>query len=154
MRAHVRASRALLLLAGTLFFLWAGDAPAQRTTAGAGYRVIVHSSNPVGSLSKQEIAAIFMKRTTTWAGGQPMQPVDLPLEAAVRDRFSRDIIGKAAHAVKAYWNQMIFTARKVPPPERASDTDVIEFVRANPSAIGYVSESARLEGVKVVRIGL
>jgi len=41
----------------------------------------------------------------------------------------------------------------VPPPEKASDDEVLDFVRMNSGAVGYVSPDADIgSGVKVLEI--
>jgi hypothetical protein len=40
----------------------------------------------------------------------------------------------------------------VPPPERRSDAEIVEYVRTTPGAIGYVSERAAVAGVRVVHV--
>ena len=55
--------------------------------------------------------------------------------------------------VKAYWQQMIFSGREVPPPEKASAKDVVAFVSANRGGVGYVPAGTPLgEGVKTVDV--
>ena len=66
--------------------------------------------------------------------------------------FSKSIHGKTAAAVKSYWNQQIFSGREVPPVEKKSDAEVLSFVRSTPGAIGYVSDTASTDGVRVVTI--
>lgn len=56
-------------------------------------------------------------------------------------------------AVKRYRQQMIFGGRVVPPPEKASEDEVLAFVRGNPNASGYVLASTTLgDGVKTVNV--
>ena len=47
---------------------------------------------------------------------------------------------------------MVFTGQSAPPPEVATDKDVLEMVRNNPAAIGYVSDEISLSGVKILDI--
>ena len=47
---------------------------------------------------------------------------------------------------------MIFSGKGIPPPEKASDAEIVTFVRDTPGAIGYVAPGADLSGVKVVAI--
>jgi len=115
--------------------------------------VIVNSSNPVSTLSRQEASALFLKKKPKWQSGDAVMPVDLPEDAATRDAFSREVLGKPTTAVKAFWQQMIFSGRNVPPPERRTDDDVIAYVRSTPGAIGYISGAGPVWGVKVVSIG-
>jgi hypothetical protein len=52
----------------------------------------------------------------------------------------------------AYWQQQIFSGRGVPPLELSTETAVVEYVRAHPGAVGYVSAGADIRGLKVVEV--
>ena len=73
-------------------------------------------------------------------------------KSPVRQRFTLEIYGKQVIAISAYWQQMIFGGKGVPPPERTSDADVVAFVRDTPGAIGYAWSGSDLSGVKVVAV--
>ena len=119
-----------------------------------GFKVIVHASNPISSMTSSEISNLFLKRVTRWRNGQGVVPVDLSANSAVRDDFSDAVHGRDASAVKAYWTRQIFSGRGVPPTERRTDVEVVTFVAATPGAIGYVSRSANLgPECKVVQVG-
>jgi ABC-type phosphate transport system substrate-binding protein len=110
-----------------------------------GYVVIVNAAGPA-ALSKDEVSKAFLKK------GSALAPVDQGKSAAVRDAFSKAVLGRPASAVATYWQQQIFAGKDVPPPEKGSDADVVAFVKANPKAIGYVSSAAGLDGVKAVTL--
>jgi hypothetical protein len=56
-------------------------------------------------------------------------------------------------AVRTFWQQQIFAARDVPPAEKANERDVMEFVRLNAGAVGYLSADMPLvPGVKVIQV--
>jgi ABC-type phosphate transport system substrate-binding protein len=115
--------------------------------------VVVNASNPVASLSAADVSNIFLRKTVRWDGGDDIQPVDLPASSAVRERFSESVLGKAISAVQAYWQRQIFSGHGVPPVEKASEEDVLAFVRANANAIGYVAADATL-GSAVKRVAV
>jgi len=115
-------------------------------------KVIVHPSNSISSMGKDQLARIFMKKLTEWEGGSRILVVDLTGESAVRNAFCREVFGKSLTAVKSYWQQQIFSGRGVPPLEKASDAEVLAYVKANQGAIGYVSADAPTGGVKVIAI--
>lgn len=126
------------------------DAAAQQNP---GFRVVVHASNPVSSLTGEEVARLFEKRTTRWENGQAVLPVDLPENAPARVRFTRAVHGKAVSAIKAHWQRQIFSGRAVPPIERPSDADVLTYIAANENAIGYVSSDTPIPAnLKVLEI--
>jgi ABC-type phosphate transport system substrate-binding protein len=121
--------------------------------ADPGFKVVVHETNPVSSVNKQQLSRCFMKELKTWSSGHPVIPVDQTASALVREEFSKSIHGRDANAVKSFWQRQIFSGRGVPPPELASDREVLDFVRANPGAVGYVSSSANPgDGVKVLAV--
>ena len=41
---------------------------------------------------------------------------------------------------------MVFSGKSAPPPEVATEADVLAMVGADPAAIGYVSDECHLEG--------
>ena len=115
------------------------------------FAVIVNVSNPISTLSKDEVAKLFLKKTISWSSGQSASPVELPVTAKVRESFAREVLNKSVAQVRSYWQQQIFSGRDVPPPEKPTEDEVLAFVRANPNAIGYVSRTANMgRGVKVV----
>ena len=128
----------------------------QAVPAGAqegSYVVIVHESNPIASISRQQLADIFMKRLAEWPnGGGVAHPVDQPAVAAVRDAFSRVVHGKPAAAVASWWGQQMFSGRATPPPQRPHDRAVIAFVQGDAAAVGYVTAGTAPPYVKVLRV--
>jgi ABC-type phosphate transport system substrate-binding protein len=121
--------------------------------AGQGFKVVVNEANPADSISKGELSRVFMKQSDTWTGGQPVMPVDQTATSSTRNGFSKVVFARNASAIKSHWQRQIFSGRGVPPPEKASDDEVLAFVRANPGAIGYVSSDIDIgPGVKVLDI--
>lgn len=124
-----------------------------RTAWAQDYVVVVNAANPAASVSRSEAANLFLKKAARWSHGAAAQPVDLQKSSAVRDAFSRAVLGKPASAIVSFWQQQIFSGRDVPPPEKASDAEVLAHVRANPGAVGYVSAGTDLgAGVKRVAV--
>lgn len=118
----------------------------------AQYQVIVHKSNTATTITKGEVASYFLKKKKKWASGQKVVPVDQRSNSAVRKAFSSAVVGKSVGAMKSYWQQAVFSGRGTPPVEKASDQDVINFVKSNPGSIGYVSSGANVSSVKVIKI--
>lgn len=120
---------------------------AATASAQDGFRIVVNSQNPVASLSKPQVAKLFLENTT-WDNGATVTPVDLLPSSPVRDGFSREVLGLPVPVA-------IERLRDVanPPPAMASDREVLAYVRLKPGAIGYVSLAADVSGVKVVSVG-
>ena len=123
------------------------------TTANAQtYKVIVNNGNAVTSLSKSEVSKYFLKSQKKWSSGTEVTPVDLKASSSVRERFSKEVHKKTIAQVRAFWQQSVFSGKDTPPRELTNDSQVIEFVKSNPGAIGYVSSGANTQGVKVITL--
>lgn len=117
------------------------------------FKVIINSSIPMNTISKKDLSKIFLKKITRWEyNGELIRPVDLINESIVRKYFSQYIHSKSISAVKAYWQQQIFSGRKIPPLEKSSDSEIIEYVEKMPCAIGYVSYSVDLSQYNVKQV--
>jgi ABC-type phosphate transport system substrate-binding protein len=144
MRTILIATIALLTL------LVDGNSAAAQTDR---FVVVVHATNRTESLTQAELSRIFLRRDTHWVGGGPIFPVDQPRDSAVRSAFTEGVHGRTVGAVNSYWQQQIFSGGEIPPSERANDQAVLEFVRTNPDAIGYVRAGTPL-GQGVVALAL
>jgi len=117
------------------------------------YKVVVNSTNTVSTLARDNLSRIFLKKTTTWPNDQKVVPVDQATNAPSRRAFSKAILAREPSEIAAYWNQMIFSGRGLPPVTKATDSEVLAFVRDNPNAIGYVAADAKLgDGVKTLTV--
>lgn len=137
-----------ILLAAALGF-GAGRIGAQDASA---YKLIVHPSNPTAQMTRLKVGEMFLKKVGRWPDGHPVAPVEPSSKSPVRQRFTLEIYGKQVIAISAYWQQMIFSGKGIPPPEKSNDADVVAFVRDTPGGIGYVGAGSDLSGVKVVAI--
>lgn len=115
--------------------------------------VVVHIDNPVDSISSDELSRIFLKKIRQWESGRTIQVVEQRAAARVRAAFTEEIHRRSVPAVAAYWQQQIFSGRAVPPPERSSDNDILDYVRSSRDAIGYISAGTAL-GPRVKAIGI
>jgi len=117
-----------------------------------GFKVIVHADQKVQKLTREEASRIFLKKTTRWDSGSEIRVVQPRLDSEVRRSFDPAIHSMQPMAVRAYWSQMVFSGRDVPPTEKASDEAIVEFVRQNSGAIGVVSDGAAVTGVRVLDV--
>ena len=117
------------------------------------FRVVVHPSNPVASLTRAELSALYMKRTRSWRGDREIVAIDHPASSPLRERFSRAVHGKSVAYVTRYWQRLIFSGRGIPPRQLPSDAAVLAFVKTNRDAIGYIDRrTAPGDGVKVIAV--
>ena len=114
--------------------------------------LVAHASIKTEQLTVEQVTKLFLKQSAKWPDGTSAHPVDQQKTTGIRAIFSKVWLGRPVGAVETYWQQQIFTGKDVPPPTKASDDDVLAFVRATPGAVGYVSPSASTSGVKVVPV--
>jgi ABC-type phosphate transport system substrate-binding protein len=136
----------LLLLIGSLLAL-AAATPAGSAKPPA-FRIVVHPSNPATTVDRRFLEDAFLKKVKVWPGGGPIRPVDLEPGSEVRRRFTEQVLRRPLAAVRAYWQQRIFSGRELPPPELETDEEVARYVRKHAGAVGYVSGTASLDGLK------
>jgi ABC-type phosphate transport system substrate-binding protein len=146
------SSLRLLLLAAALAVLLSGPAKPAPGEPSDAYRVIVNPANPVSELSRAFLRDAFLKKTTTWSGGAAIRPVDLSRRFAARHRFAREVLNKTAAQLRAYWSQLIFSGKAVPPPELDSEAAVIAYVLRYRGAVGYLPASIDPQGAQVVGV--
>jgi len=120
------------------------------------FTVIVHATNQVAQISKQELSQFFLKKVKHWKDSDAeVLPVDLVDTLPVRERFSEAVHNRDIASIKAYWQKQIFSGRGVPPEEKKSEAEVLQYISDNPGAIGYISGGTPIdeyENVKVVDI--
>jgi ABC-type phosphate transport system substrate-binding protein len=139
----------LLLVGAVAACVLGASAPAPPRV----FVVVVHVDNPSTTIARDQLSKIFLKRANKWPNGNPVMPVDLASGSAARAAFTKTVHGKSVTAVVAFWQQQIFSGRDVPPPEKASEKDVVEFINGHPGAVGYVSAGAMLgDSVKTLQI--
>jgi hypothetical protein len=144
-----RALSLLLVALVALFWAWSGGRHADAESV----VVVVNAANPTGELSSDEVSKMFLKKTSRWASGEKVLPVDLIDSSALREAFSKQIHGKGTAAIKAFWQKMIFSGHDVPPPEKPSIAEALSYVRGNPGGNGYAPAGADLgPGVKVLKV--
>jgi ABC-type phosphate transport system substrate-binding protein len=130
-------------------------AAATEIRADRGFRVVVHTSNPVATITRQELSDLFLKKATKWDSGDRAVPVDQSKHSLCREPFSRDVHGRSVNAINWYWRRMVFSGTtRVPPLILDHDGQVLEFVASNTTAVGYVSDAVELEGhdVKILEV--
>ena len=120
------------------------------SVAQAGVVVVMSSKSDVSSLSKAQVAQIFMAKTDALPNGRVAKPVDQAEGSAVRNEFYDKVADKSAAQMKAYWSQLTFTGKAQPPRKVSGDAAVKAALGENPAAIGYISDGAVDGSVKVV----
>jgi ABC-type phosphate transport system substrate-binding protein len=113
--------------------------------------VIVNPNSGIADLTRHQIIDIYMGRSPG-IKGQRFQPFDHPLNSVLRTEFYYKITGKPVSVINAYWARLLFTGRASPPRLVENNEAMLEIVREDPSAIGYLEQKYLNEHVTVVYV--
>jgi ABC-type phosphate transport system substrate-binding protein len=134
------------LLVGLAAAIFAAPVQAQKI------KLVANAAVDVVELPAATVARIFLKQEKK-VGAGAASPVDQSKAAPPRVAFSTEILGRNVNAVETYWQQQVFSGKDTPPDAKASDEEVLAYVKATPGAIGYVSANAAVpSGVKIITI--
>lgn len=111
--------------------------------------VIVHPSN-ANTISDEDIKSLFLGKRKAFPNGDEAVPLNLLVDSDARNQFNVNALGKSESQLKAYWSQLLFTGKGVPPRELAI-TDAISEVASNVKAIAYVDAAQVNSSVKVIK---
>jgi ABC-type phosphate transport system substrate-binding protein len=111
---------------------------------------VVSSKSAVTTLSKNQVADIFLGKAARFPNGSPAVPIDQAEASIVREAFYTKFTGKSAAQMKAHWSKIIFTGRGKPPRVVSNSLEARTLIAANPQAIGYIERDSVDGSVKVL----
>ena len=118
-------------------------------SAMAGVAVVTSSKSSVSSITKQQVAKIFLGKSKNYPNGSKATPIDQD-SGKTRDKFYTDAVKKSDSQLKSYWARLIFTGKGQPPRKVYDDAEVINAISADKSVIGYIDEGSVNSRVKVL----
>lgn len=138
----LHAAFALLLLG------WSVPVPAN----GADVVPVVSARSPVKALSQDQLADIFLGKTSRFPDGTQAVPIDQAEDSPQRDRFYQQFTGKSPAQVKAHWSKILFTGRGQPPKQVPGSAEAKRAIADNPNAIGYIEPRLVDDSVRIVAL--
>jgi ABC-type phosphate transport system substrate-binding protein len=114
--------------------------------------VVVSAASPISSLSKGQVAKIFLGKSRRFPDGSRAVPLNQSEGNVERDAFYQLVSSKSSAQVKAHWSKLIFTGRGQPPKEAASNAAVKQLLTNNGVNISYIDRTAVDDSVKIVAL--
>ncbi|MCY7297370.1 phosphate ABC transporter substrate-binding protein [Alteromonas sp. a30] len=111
--------------------------------------VIVNSSNDV-VMAKSDVRRIYMGKSGQFPNGKPTKAMNYESNNALRHQFDKGLLNRDPAQIQALWAKLVFTGQGIPPTIAANPQDMINFVKSEPNAIGYINESDVSPEVRVV----
>lgn len=132
-------------LLGLAFVLWSSATSAEVV-------VIVSAKSQIVSLNTNQVANIFLGRSSRYPSGSEAIPIDQPEDSPVRQEFYTKTARMSPSMVKEHWSRLVFTGRGQPPREAESSDAVKKMVAENPKFLGYIDRSVVDASVRVVLV--
>jgi len=130
---------------------------AFRTAPAAGeFAVVINRENTIDALTTSEAKLYYLRKLKKrWTNiNKNIRPVDRKAACPEQNAFYTRILGMPATDVEKYFTDRQLQNAERPPDKFANDAEVINFVTAEPGAIGYVNARSlsgeNKEKVKVV----
>ncbi|HYU45047.1 MAG TPA: hypothetical protein VEK84_02585 [Terriglobales bacterium] len=115
--------------------------------------IIVNASNPVDSLSLEELRKVFLGERSHWPNGRRITLVMMEPGQAERQTLIREVCQMTETGFRQHFLHGLFTGEVfVSPKTLASPVGVRKFVFNVPGAIGYVRANDVDSSVKVLRV--
>lgn len=107
--------------------------------------VIVNKANKIQKIDISGLQDIYMGRKHAFDDGSMALPID---QAKLRSEFYEKLTNRPIAQINAYWARIMFSGEASPPRIMPDDTSVINIVKENPGAIGYILKDNRSKAVK------
>jgi ABC-type phosphate transport system substrate-binding protein len=114
--------------------------------------VVVHPNSPLKQLTAVEVSDLYLGRIRSIRDGQRLTVLDQSRDSPLRARFFSLLNGMDLHRLNAYWARLQFSGDTQPPASLPDSQTVIELVRRDPLAIGYIDAAAITAAVRPVLI--
>lgn len=112
--------------------------------------VVVSADSPLRSISQKEVLALYTGRARTHLGGVPATPLDQRRDGPAREAFYQALTGMDIGRINTYWARLHYTGQVQPPQPVHDDAAVVQRLRGDPSAIGYLTHEPQDTGLRVL----
>jgi hypothetical protein len=122
------------------------------TAAHADFYIVAQAGNPQQSLSKSEALSLYMGRTRSFSNGEFALVFDLPRDNHERAGFYRALCDMSLAQVTSYWSRLMFSGQSLPPQPLPDEATMIEIVKHNPNAVGWLSSAPTDKGLRTLLV--
>ena len=120
--------------------------------AHADFYLVVNTANPQPALTNKEAVDLYMGRRRAFTNGDFALLFDLPRDSQRRAAFYQALTGLGPAEVNSYWSRLMFSGQSMPPQPLPDEAAMIDIVRRNPSALGWVSKEPTDKQLRVLLV--
>lgn len=102
-------------------------------------KIVVVGSQNVAPLDTIAVKRIYTGRVIE-VNGVTVYPVNIKASHPNRERFLKKYLKQNSDEYEAYWTVRRFIGKGTPPIELNSEKEIIEYIRSNSGAIGYLNQ--------------
>ena len=110
----------------------------------SGQVILVHHSNPIDTLSIEQLKRIYLGKVTQWDNGKHILVYNLPDEHQIRIQFSHKFLGLSPIKVRQYWIKQILRYGKRRPEEFETEELILDMLKLNPNGIAYTCTTKKI----------
>ena len=115
------------------------------------YTVLVNTDNQIDKISKDDLKSILLGKKTTWEDGQKIK-VAVYKDNDTHKAILKDMVKKSPMQFSLYWKKIVFSGSGTPIKIVKDETEMVNFIINNPTAIGYISTAHKNEKIKIIQI--
>jgi hypothetical protein len=104
-------------------------------------------TNPGFTLAAADVRGVYVGEKL-FAGTLKLVPVD---NAAAQEQFLGNLVKVDSGKYGLIWAKKSFREGVNPPQAKATDSEVLDFVRRTPGGVGYILDASKATGVNVVK---
>lgn len=112
-----------------------------------GVDVLTNPSNPVKTISPEQLSSIFLGRMRNWPSGKKIIVVIFSHFSKEHRQFCRNALKLSPRYVRQSWDQLTYSGSSRGPVIVNSEEEMINIIINTPGAIGYSMN--KYEGVEV-----
>ncbi len=116
-----------------------------------GIQIIGNKTLPFDTLSRNDLIDIFKQTKTLWDQEEGIN-ITLLQEGETHRLFVWQFFRKTPSQYRRYWKKLVFSGKGRTPMTFRSEKDLMAHVALTRGAIGYISDSTKPVGVKIIRI--
>ncbi len=120
------------------------------TASWAGVVLIANPDVQEGSLSQKDVQQIFLAKKKSLAGGSVK--IATQKNKGVHAEFLESYVKKTPSQFSSYYKKLVFTGKGKPPKAVSDDAAMLSYVASTSGALGYVSDGAANDKVKVIPV--
>ncbi|MEQ1533705.1 MAG: hypothetical protein HOO97_02205 [Sideroxydans sp.] len=116
----------------------------------ASIAVVVHKDNAIDSLTRKQVADIYMGRGTELRKHPDLLVLDYQGDPKLRERFYWALTGKSLAQINAYWARLSFSGQANAPHRLVDQAAVLQSIKRNADTLGFVDAANINDDVEVV----